>query len=258
MTSHQPESRISRISTLWTMLLDAHDEDLRKKYAAQTRFFERYQRAIEKYLLAVLRDANLAEEVFSKFAEDFLKGSFHKANPDRGQFRHYLKRSLVNAARNCLKKSRTTSANVPLDENRAVQEDELSTRFEWAWKTELLNKAWEALKEKDEQTGRNYFTILQVASDHSELPGRELLELTIQTLDEKGLLKKQEYAAGTWRKDLSRARLEYAGMLVQEIGRSIDNESLDAIEEEAAACGLLSYCKPVIARLRKPSRPTDS
>lgn len=247
MAKSHPASRLTRIATIWTMIRDAHCET-DSRFVAQTEFFERYQRAIEKYLLAVLKDANAAEEVFSKFAEDFLSGKFQNVDASKGKFRHYLKRSLINAAYAYRRKNSKALPNVDASEVIAESETEhFSDEFDGAWRQELLDKTWVALQEKDAGSNSNYYTILRLRVDHPEWNGSELLDSV------RSALRKPNYPDATFRKDLKRARDRFAQYLIQEIGRSIGTRSLDAIEDEAIVCGLHSYCKSMIDKLRNQS-----
>src|SRR4051812_44626670 len=99
MDEHEVRHRLSRITTLWTVLFQAHQGTARAASLAQQRLFQRYGGAVYRYLLAALRDPDAAEEVAQDFALRFVRGDFKRADPERGRFRDYLRASLIRAVR---------------------------------------------------------------------------------------------------------------------------------------------------------------
>ena len=89
------EDHISRISTIWTDVLQAHGDDEQAARAAQSDVMQRYSGAIHRYLLKVLGNEEAADEVFQRFALAFIRGDFRRAAPDRGRFRDYIKVSIL-------------------------------------------------------------------------------------------------------------------------------------------------------------------
>jgi RNA polymerase sigma-70 factor (ECF subfamily) len=89
------ESRLSRISTRWTLLREAHGDADDERGLAMAALLERYRRAVYGYLVVTLRSHDAAEEVFQDFAVRFLEGGFGRADPGRGRFRNYLKTAIV-------------------------------------------------------------------------------------------------------------------------------------------------------------------
>src|SRR5262245_24363670 len=86
--SDQPVlDRLSRMSTSWSMLAQAH---LATDEAARARqlLCERYQGAVRRYAQAVLGES-AAEELAQEFA--LVRGDFRGARPERGRFRDYVK-----------------------------------------------------------------------------------------------------------------------------------------------------------------------
>src|SRR5262245_30429433 len=89
------DERLSRISTLWTVLFEAHREPGEAAAEAQRALMRRYSGAVYRYLLGAVRDEDAAGDLAQEFAVRFLKGDFRRADPERGRFRDYLKRALV-------------------------------------------------------------------------------------------------------------------------------------------------------------------
>jgi hypothetical protein len=50
------------------------------------------------------------------------------------------------------------------------------------------------------------------------------------------------------RKTLERARHKYADLLLHEVAQTLDNPTLEALEEELVDVGLLTYCRPALGR----------
>src|SRR5437868_15369064 len=95
MDAAELSQRLSRIDTLWTMLLRAHGGEPGAVQDAQCKLLERYRGAVYRYLLGAVRDADAAEELAQEFALRFVRGDFRRASPDRGRFRSYLKTALI-------------------------------------------------------------------------------------------------------------------------------------------------------------------
>jgi DNA-directed RNA polymerase specialized sigma24 family protein len=93
---YQPDDeRLSRISTQWSLIYQAHWGGADAAAAAQCQFVQRYCGAVYRYLLGALRNEDAAEELFQEFALRFVRGDFRRADPERGRFRDYLKTALV-------------------------------------------------------------------------------------------------------------------------------------------------------------------
>ena len=95
MERSTPHERLSQISTLWTMLLNAHAEPADAARRARHGLLARYGGAVQRYLLSVVEDEDAATELCQEFAVRFLRGDFHRADPERGRFRNYLKTALI-------------------------------------------------------------------------------------------------------------------------------------------------------------------
>src|SRR4051794_16668614 len=94
MNTDHSADRLSQITTSWSLLLQAHSGPADDTTAAQQRLFERYSGAVYRYLLAAVRDPNVADELGQELALRIVRGDFQRASPERGRFRNYLKRAL--------------------------------------------------------------------------------------------------------------------------------------------------------------------
>ena len=99
MTDHDRlNERISRISTLWSLVSTAHRGPAQAASDAQVRLLERYSGAVHRYLRGALRDENAAEELAQEFALRFIRGDFQGVDPSKGRFRDYLRTVLYRMA----------------------------------------------------------------------------------------------------------------------------------------------------------------
>src|SRR5688500_4971787 len=83
--------RLSRLTTQWTAVFQAHDGSGAAASAAQQALLERYCGAVYRYLLGALRDPDAADELSQEFALRFCRGDFHRADPEKGRFRDFVK-----------------------------------------------------------------------------------------------------------------------------------------------------------------------
>jgi DNA-directed RNA polymerase specialized sigma24 family protein len=90
--------RLASISTQWTKLFRAHQDQGDAATAAQRELLLRYYGAVYRYLLGTLRDPAAAEELTQEFAVRFLRGDFHRADPQQGCFRDFVRTALRHLA----------------------------------------------------------------------------------------------------------------------------------------------------------------
>src|SRR5262245_20611504 len=109
------DARLSAIETRWTVLFNAHESQGNARLAAQTQLLLRYHSAVYRYLLGIVRDSEVAAELSQEFAVRFLRGDFHRANPQRGRFRDFLKTSLRHLAQDYWRKLNKASLPLPDD-----------------------------------------------------------------------------------------------------------------------------------------------
>ena len=90
------QSRLSRISTVWTLVAEAgRGPAFGDRPDPRLALIQRYQGAAYRYLLAAVRDPDVADELFQEFALRVVQGRFARAEPTKGRFRDYLKSALV-------------------------------------------------------------------------------------------------------------------------------------------------------------------
>ena len=233
MVSDDYQQRLSRIATRWTMLLEAHRSKSPAAQPARSELAQRYVGAVYRYLLAIVRDVDIAEELCQEFAVKFLEGSFRQATPERGRFRDYVKTVAVNLVRTHFR--RHAKQPKPLPEQIAAAEnpdaDEVGGDFAKEWHTEILEQTWQSLLSKRP----NYYHVLKLRVESPDLTSREMAEryATEQNLP---------MTPTNIRKILERAHAKFAELLVGEVVSSIDEPDVNSVRSELQELDLLRYC----------------
>src|SRR5262245_5988742 len=94
-----PKERIDAITTRWSLLRLAHDASADTVQARQALVL-RYASAIRRYLGAVLRSRDDADELAQEVIVRLMRGDFAGADPSRGRFRDFLKTAVRNMVSN--------------------------------------------------------------------------------------------------------------------------------------------------------------
>jgi len=241
------QQRLSQITTAWTLVAQARDRTADGDTAALAALVQRYQTAVYRYLLAAVRNPDVADELFQDFALRLVRGDFGRADPGRGRFRDYVKTALINMVINHHKKQRKVAT---LDPAAVEPVFESADRFEADeafladWRKALLDKAWEALAAAQEPGGPPYHTALRYQSERG-LTGAELAERL-----NADLRPAKPFTEAALRKILQRAREKFADLLVGEVARSLQARSLDEVEQEIIDLGFHVYCRRAIERRR--------
>lgn len=238
------EQRISRIETMWSMVRTAQGDDSVDSRSAMQQMLDRYGAAVKRYLLGATRNEDLADELFQEFALRFLAGKYSSADADRGRFRSFLKTILFRlVAEHHRRKGRDKSVPMgsQMPEAAASEDAGSDGGFNEVWSDELLKKAWAALHQLEERTGRPLFTVMQVKVQNPELRSPEIAELVSQKTG-------KELSTGNARVILHRAREQFADLLVDEVEQSLDTTDVARITEELEDLNLLAYCKPALER----------
>jgi RNA polymerase sigma-70 factor (ECF subfamily) len=238
--------RLSRIQTMWSKLLAPGGN------AAQTDAFQelllRYYGAAFRYLVGIVRDAGVAEELAQDFAVRFMRGAYCQADPQRGRFRDFLKTALRNQVRDYWRKQQNARARQPdsmaASEPPAPPEPDSDAQFVAEWRNELLAHAWEGLAQLEQSTGKPYCTVLRLKTQEPALRSPELAERLGRDLN-------RTISAEALRQTLHRAREAFADLLLDEVQRSISNRDLQGLEEELIELQLLEYCRQALGRRQR-------
>lgn len=236
MASTSLEQRLSRITTNWDDLIDAHRPDTFDSEAANKRgaILKRYAACVYRYIFGATRCHHAAEDLSQEFALRFIRGDYRNANPQCGRFRDYLKQSLRNLVTDHFRRqaAKSSTGNIETAESSWVLS--LEDAFSEQWREQLLGSSWESLRELESESGSLFYSVLQL---RSELPAASSDELA-----QEFSVKHDRHVSADWfRQTLRRARRKFAHYLVQEVSRTIQSESADEVNDELATLGLQKY-----------------
>ncbi len=180
MSSSDFERRLSRISTLWSLVTVAHHEAGSEVEAAQRQLLQRYSGAIRGYLRGALHDADAADDLFQDFACRFLRGDLRRADPERGRFRDYVKGVLFHLIADYHKKrQRLPRQMAPEHPDPAVvcaPDADRERAFLTSWRDELLARTWTALAAADQANNQYFHAVLRFRADNPEVHSQEMAE----------------------------------------------------------------------------------
>jgi len=232
------DQRLSRIATHWSTVYRAHHAAADAATAAQWSLLERYRSAVFRYLLGAVHEVDAAEDLAQEFALRFLRGDFHRADPERGRFRDFLKTALFHLAVDFHKKRKRAHAHLRgvehLEDFSAESEDR---KFLTGWQDEMLARAWAALAEIERRSGQPFHTVLRFRADHPDLRSPQLAAQLGRSL-----------TATHVRQLLHRAREKFADLLVEEVKLSLTDPTPEQLEQEVIDLGLLEYCGSALKR----------
>jgi hypothetical protein len=222
----QPRSGLTLISTHWPLITDP------------VKFALRYAPAIRGYLQALLPQAADVDEVLQEILLIALERGFTADRVHRGRFRDYLIATVRYRARRYLRRKKLRPLSPEQADGLQAPEETTTADAEWlaGWRQCLLDRAWEAVELKQRQSPGNwYYTVLKLTTDH---PNADSTMLAARVPADPPL------SAVAFRKQLSRARRAFARALVDEIERTLEEPTREAIMEELAEVGLLEYVRP--------------
>lgn len=241
------QDRLSHISTLWTLVRQAHGEQAEPARDAQGQLLQRYGGAVHRYLLASVRDSHVADELFQEFSLRFLRGDFRRADPERGRFRDLVKTALFHLIIDHQRRQGTHRAAAlgQLPEPAVTDPSTLASDKEFlnSWRDALLDRAWAALSAAEQETGQPYFTVLRFRAEH---PGLSSPKMAVELAAAMG----RTWSPEALRQVLHRARQRFAEVLLDDVAGSLSNSQPDALENELNDLGLLSYCRSALAKRR--------
>ena len=241
---------LNQVSTEWSLIMQAHGSKSPEEAAsAQIELMGRYAGAVHRYLLSALGDPDAAAELDQEFAVRFLRGDFHRADPTRGRFRDFVKRSLrnlmIDARRRRVKRPRPMGDHLPEPLDTLTGDKDFDRRFLASWRAELLARAWESLAQFEERTGHPYYTALRLRTDQPDLHSPELADQLSLTLG-------RPISSSNLRMLLQRSRDRFIEFLLDEVTRSQIAPTATDLEQELVDLGLLEYCQPYLKRRGYP------
>jgi hypothetical protein len=105
-----------------------------------------------------------------------------------------------------------------------------------SWRDELLARAWAALAEAEQATGRPFYSALRARADRPGATSEELAAVLAEQLA-------RPITPANACQLLHRARERFSGLLVDLVAQSLDEAGPDHVEQELADLGLLDYCR---------------
>ena len=246
MEPDDSNAKLSELLTQTTLLYDAQNGTPEQADAAKQLLMLRYSGAVHRYLLKAVRDPDVAKELNQEFSLKFLEGKFRQFDRSRGRFRDYLKRSLHNLMVDHFRKKNVVSQLDTAHEAAIVGEDglaEFDEQFLMSWRQDLLDRALDALRAHEMNTGQPYWAVLKLRLARPKTHSPELAEELSQRLG-------KPMTPGNLRQVLHRARDKFTEFLVDEVRVSLRNPSRDEVEEELGDLRLLEFCKPSLDRVK--------
>ncbi len=243
MDREASSQRLSRISTIWTLVYQAHGAPA-DAAAAQRELMQRYGGAAHRYLLGALRDPDAADELFQEFALRFVRGDFKNARAERGRFRDFVKTALFHLVVDHQRRQQKRPRPLADDAGPAVapQDPGESERiFLESWRDELMERTWLALQEWENSTGQPHYTVLHFRGEHPNLSSAEVAA-------QLGPRLGRAYSVDALRHALQRAREKFTDLLLEEVVHSLEGPSPERLEQELADLGLLTYCRAALRR----------
>lgn len=241
MFSQYRDEHLSRIETQWSILFRSTPNATSSVNAAQAALLQRYCGAVYRYLLAVVGNVHEADELAQEFALRMLQGTFKTADPSKGRFRDYVKASLFNLVRRYHRKKNQGPALLPEDapEPAAPESVEEDRAFAEKWREELLAKVWEDLSKHEKETGQPFHTFMLYRTQNAKTSSSAMAE-------HFGKLTGKPLTAAGVRQTLHRARERFGELLIEEVARSLQTKDKEAVEQELADLGLLTYCQDAV------------
>ena len=240
MQPNDLEQRLSRISTMWTVMRQSPPAGAEAPGPGWSLLVERYLRAAYRYLLGALRDPDLAEELCQEFALKFVRGDYGRATPERGRFRDYIRTSLVHLVTDYHRRRQAAPGPLPEQVPAPTESAASDAAFLASWKEELLDRTWAALAEANPA----YHATLASHSEQPELPSPEMAKFLGEQLG-------RDVTPEWVRKTKQRAHEKFAELLLDEVAASLGGADGAELEQELKALDLLRYCKTALAKRGK-------
>ena len=237
------DQRLSRISTLWTMVRQAHTTLPDARSQAHGKLLERYQGAVHAYLLGAVRNPEVADELFQEFALRVVRGDFARANPDKGRFRDYVRTALIHLVTDYHRERNAWPRPLTSDTPQVASAPATDSTQDFIahWREEMLERTWAALA----KVQPTYHAVLLLRVQNPDVPSPQMAEeLSVQ------LGKPME--ADAVRKALQRAHAKFAELLLDEVAASLTEPTAKELEAELRELDLLRYCRLALQRRKGP------
>ncbi len=241
MDRDELDQRLSRMSTVWTMVFEAHGAEAVAASAAMSGLALRYSGVVNRYLLGAVRDPDAAAELSQEFALRILRGAFRHADPSRGRFRDYLKIALIHLVDDYRAAQRSRPRPLPRDGpvSPAPASPEPEADFLQSWRTELLDRTWKALATAQPM----YHAVLLFRVENPDVASPRMAE-------ELGARLGTSLRPDQVRKALQRSHAKFAELLIDEVAITLGEPTREELAEELREVELLKYCRSTLERRR--------
>jgi hypothetical protein len=222
---------LEEISTRWSQITNP------------LQFILRYGPAVRRYLGALVKDPNDAEDVAQTFLLRVVNKPFTPERVPHGRFRDYLKAVLRHAAIDLYRNRASAPApGIDLDKLPAAAESAADQAWVAEWRECLLQRAWDRLEMHEREAPDSLaYTTLRLTADY---PSEDSPTLAARA----AALTGRTLGAEVFRKQLSRARRRFAQLLVEEIRRTLEDPTGVDVAEELRDLGLMEYVRDYLPK----------
>lgn len=239
-----PHARLGDISTLWTLVRQAHADDRAAAEDAIARLLVRYGGAVHKYFLGALRDPDAADELFQELSLRVVRGDFRTADPDKGRFRDFLKSVAYRlVADHHRRRQRAPLPIAPEAEppTPADSTDGADREFLAGWVAHLVDRTWDALRRLQPDGDHPYYVVLRLRADRPQVSSEELAQEVTQRLG-------KTCSVAATRQMLHRGREKFADLLLDAVAGSVDDPTPERLTDELVILGLGGTCQAALQR----------
>jgi RNA polymerase sigma-70 factor (ECF subfamily) len=230
--------RLDEIATRWSLFQQAHQGSPDHSSAARNAFVLQYGSAVRKYVGAIVKDSQEAEELAQEVMVRLLRGDFAGATPARGRFRDLLKVAVRNMVRSHWSRKQRRSTAVLNEEqlcDSGCNRRSCKETLFGSWRQGVLDRAMAALDEHERaHAGCVQATLLRL---RMEFPEADSEELAARLAEKTG----KAIRTDCLRQQLHRARERFAQLLVDEVAQSMVHPTAQQIEDELREAGLLQH-----------------
>lgn len=227
MDDISPRSFLEHISTRWSQV------------DSPAHFVMRYEPAIRRYLTAILKDKDAAEEVSQDFLVRVFDKRFHADRIKTVRFRDYLKAAVRNTAMSYLRRKPLPPANDADLENLVSPANEEREDPIWTthWRKCLIDRVWQALESKQRHSEScYYYSVLKYVSEHPNATSQAIAQHVSEQIG-------RPYRADACRQQYARARRHFAELIIIELQASLADPSYETLEAELIDLDLMKYVR---------------
>jgi RNA polymerase sigma-70 factor (ECF subfamily) len=239
--SDPKRERLDAISTRWTLLRQVREASTVTAADARNTLVLRYLPAVRRYLGAIVRNDQDADDLTQDVLTRLVSGEFSGADPARGRFRDFLKTAIANTVRNHWRRQRRRRS-VDYDVAGLEGGDDPAEDAVWTaeWRTSVLDLVWKAMQQYERCEPRSdACTVLRLRAEHPD----ETSEQLAQRFAEK---TGAPIRADALRQKIRRARLQFADLLIAELAGTMNSPSPEKIEEDLVALGLMDLVRDLL------------